>query len=545
VTSDPATRFDLLDEPWITVRLLNGRVEDVSLLDAFRRADEIRELGGELPTQSFALLRLLLAILYRAIDEGSLTETRWAGLWENGIPVAEVEDYLSRHRDRFDLLDPERPFFQVAGLRTGKDEIRDVVQLIFDLPSNNRLFTTRAGSGIERLSFAEAARWVVNAQALDPSGIKSGAVGDSRVQGGKGYPIGIAWAGLIGGVFAEGASLRETLLLNLVGRSPYLDLDRAEDDLPPWERTELDGPAERADAEPTGPVSLYTWQSRRIRLVSDGSGVVGSLVANGDRLTPQNLQRYEPMTAWRYSEPQSKKAGVPTYMPREHQPGRALWRGIAALLPSRIEVGSSAEAPRSVPPGLVQWLSRLQEYELLDSAHVIRLHAAGVLYGSNNSVVGEIIDDRMLVSLALLSTVGAALAEAAENAVSLADKGAWELRRLAENLERAGGGEGGGARSRADEAAYSALDAPYRRWLAGLGPETDPAVALAEWKELAKGILLALGDELVASAGPAAWVGREVTALGRTDYLTTSRAENWFRLGLHRVFGTPGEESVA
>ena len=51
-------------------------------------------------------------------------------------------------------------------------------------------------------------------------------------------------------------------------------------------------------------------------------------------LQPHNRHGVEPHTAWRYSEPQSKKLKTVVYMPRLHIPGRSVWRGIGALLPS-------------------------------------------------------------------------------------------------------------------------------------------------------------------------------------------------------------------
>ena len=173
--------------------------------------------------------------------------------------------YLDQHRERFDLLHPVTPFFQVAGLRTAKDEIASLNRIVADVPNGEAFFTMRA-CGADRLQFGEAARWVVHAQAFDPSGIKSGAVGDPRVKGGKGYPLGVAWAGNLGGVLAEGTTLRETLLLNLIA-ADTTTLRAQEDDRPAWRR-EPCGPAEAKDLvfRPSGLRDLYTWQSRRLRL---------------------------------------------------------------------------------------------------------------------------------------------------------------------------------------------------------------------------------------------------------------------------------------
>lgn len=111
------------------------------------------------------------------------------------------------------------------------------------------------------------------------------------------------------------------------------------------------------------------------------------------------------------------------------------------------------------------------------------------------------------------------------------------LRQLAENLERAGGGPGDGARARAGETAYAAFDRPYRDWLASLDETSDAMEVIGLWKSTAYGILRGLGAELVAQAGPAAWTGRMVTRAGRTDLITTPRAESWFLRSLRKTFG--------
>ncbi|MEZ3162152.1 type I-E CRISPR-associated protein Cse1/CasA [Microbacterium sp. BWT-B31] len=535
--------FSLVTQPWIPVQLGDGRSAEVSLRDAFRRAHEIREIRGELPTQSFAILRLMLAILYRVRGGERLTTARWEEWSRSGLPVQLINGYLDTYAARLDLFDAERPFYQVANLVTASGESKGVAQLILDLPSNNRLFTNRSGSGAKDLSFAEAARWLVNAQAWDASGIKSGALGDGRVKRGKGYPIGVAWSGLLGAVFAQGTTLKDTLLLNLVAPGYGIDAD-TEADVPPWEDDLPDTPAEREGLLPNGPVRLYTWQSRRIRLYREDDRVVGCLVANGDKLTPQNKYTYEPMSAWRYSDPQTKVAKHTVYMPREHQAGRALWRGIGALLPGVSPLGPKAGVASGLIPGVVEWIARDAVGELA-AGSLMRLRSIGVVYGSNNSVVDEVLHDEVAIPLALLSASNRALALQAEEAVRLADEGVMHLRRLAENLERAAGGAGEGSRARAGDLAYAALDGPYRAWLAGLQGDEDPLDAIAGWKRSAHSVLMRLGREAVTGASPAAWAGREVTRGGRTDLITTPRAEGWFLRALNKTFGPFTAKAIA
>ena len=56
--------FNLLDEPWIKVIDGDCRIHEVSLTGLFEHAHDYQDLCGELPTQDFAMLRLLLAVLH-------------------------------------------------------------------------------------------------------------------------------------------------------------------------------------------------------------------------------------------------------------------------------------------------------------------------------------------------------------------------------------------------------------------------------------------------------------------------------------------------
>ena len=210
--------FNLVDEPWIITRTPDNQVTDVSIRDAFHRATELKGLAGEIPTQEVAVLRLLLAIAMRATARERSDDEKiddWSRWWDEGLPLDEINSYLDAWHDRFNLFDDRAPFMQVADLRTAKGKYSGLVKIISEVSPNDKFFTTRDGRGIASLSYAEAARWLVHTHAFDVSGIKSGAVGDPRVKGGRGYPIGTGISGPMGIVIVEGKSLAETILLNL------------------------------------------------------------------------------------------------------------------------------------------------------------------------------------------------------------------------------------------------------------------------------------------------------------------------------------------
>ena len=168
--------YNLLDEPWVPVRLLDGTITEVGLLELLQRSTDIADLACELPTQNISIQRLVLAVAYRVATP--LDAEEWLEQLEEGAPIEQMIEYLEKWRERFYLLGGQYPFMQVADLRTPKDTVLGLEKVIADVPNGEQFFTTRNGKALERISAAEAARWVVHTQAYDPSGIRSGAVGD-------------------------------------------------------------------------------------------------------------------------------------------------------------------------------------------------------------------------------------------------------------------------------------------------------------------------------------------------------------------------------
>ncbi|WP_265523172.1 type I-E CRISPR-associated protein Cse1/CasA [Oerskovia flava] len=546
MSEDLAPWFNLIDSAWLPALDHQGQQTDLSLVDAFRRAGELRELTGELPTQTFANLRLLLAILHRAVgtsrETGPRSEKEWGEIRSNWSSTVErVEQYLERFRDRFWLVHATEPFFQVAGLESTNGELKSPAEIIADGPGNSAYLTTRLGEGLSRITWAEAARWLVHVHAYDVSGIHSGAVGDPRVKGGKGYPIGTGWAGQIGGIHLVGDTLQETLMLNLVvaGRS---GLETRQPDKPVWERPPLDARPEdwlESDAanhlyrEPTGPVDLYTWQSRRVRLVGDEAYVTGVVNAQGDRATPQFRQRLEPLTSWRHSKPQTAKFKKPVYMPLELVPGRALWRGLESLLPHATERRTKDGQSERLVPAVVTWLRTLQLSGMLDD-RLVGVRAIGATYESNQTAIGAVIDDKLSLSLSLLSESAAGLAQSAVDAVDQADKAVLHLGYLAQNVARAAGASpdaAEGPQERARERGFDALDGPFREWLRTLAVTADEVDARTRWQVQVQTVLSRLAGEVIADAGPGAVVGRMVG----DQYMDAGLAEYRFRKKLREI----------
>lgn len=537
IPADLRLSFDLTESAWVPVQRLDGTEEELSLNAVFAQAESLRRIVGDVATQEFALLRLLLAILHDAIDGPGDLEA-WQELWDTGLPADRIAAYLREHRSRFDLLHPDTPFFQTADLRTAQGEVFSLDRIVADVPNGEPFFTMRA-RGAGRLSFAEAARWLVHAHAYDTSGIKTGAVGDRRVKGGKVYPQGVGWAGNLGGVFVEGNDLRETLLLNLIAfDTDTLRIDPGSD-RPAW-RHDPTGPGETPvlAGRPAGPRDLYTWQSRRVRLHCDVGGAWGVVLAYGDPQSAQNRHRCEPMTAWRRSPAQEKQTGLAqVYLPRIHDPSRSAWRGLGALVAGRVPGAEQrAEAAAIVRPRVLDWAARLSVEGDLPATFLIRARLIGAIYGTQQSVIDEVVDDAVAMPLVLLHKDDDRLGQTAIDAVTDAEAAVTALGDLAADLATAAGADPDPRKDAARALGFQTLDGPFRGWLAALTSRADPTERRADWQRLARRAVLRLADQLVREAGDAAWEGRIIqTRTGQKLWLTASHADLSFRTRLRKA----------
>ena len=538
--------YNLLDEPWIPVRLLDGTIADVGLLELLRRTTEIADLACELPTQSIAIQRLVLAIAYRVAPPRDASD--WVRQWDEGAPTEQMIEYLERWRDRFYLFGGRFPFMQVADLRTAKDAVSGLEKLIADVPNGEQFFTTRHGRALACIPPSEAARWLVHAQAYDPSGIRSGAVGDSQVKGGKGYPIGPSWCGHLGLVWLKGKDLDETLVLNLVP-ADAAQLRGVESTTEwgacSWEDSEAES-AVRGDyslLDPSGTPRdisiprLLTWHSRRVRLVGNREGVTGVVLAQGDKLAPQQMHRYEPQSLWRYSTPQSKKFKQDVYMPRKYEAGRALWRNLPGTLPTVTTVQGVDKQPKQefLPSATLSFHYQLDNASIETTyPKVMRIQAVGVTYGPQEATFEDIYSDELTLSVAVMRVEHEDLSAEIDRQVRLTEEIARHVGNLAANLVRAAGesgdGAGDGARDRAKELFFSAVDTDFRTWLTQVDGRESARDAGRRWECSLRQHALDIQAELVRGASSSAIIGRDT---GR-GYMNVGIAENYFRAALNK-----------
>lgn len=495
--------FCLLHEPWILVMKSGGSTEEVSLLDLFRRAPEFLKLAGELPTQDVAILRLLLAILHavfgRYDTDGSwspLTSPeaalkRWKKIWDEGtFPMEIIKEYLMNFEDRFWLFHPETPFYQVADLANSTEYT--AAKLNGEVSESNnkvRLFPQRTGDAKTKLSYSEAARWLLYVNAFDDTSAKPKK---------KGLPSpGAGWLGKLGLIMAVGDNVFQTLMLNLVflkdGGQEVWEAEK-----PVWEAKTVKCDERSEIPIPNNPSELLTLQSRRLLLKRQDKVVIGYRLLGGDFFQKEGSLN-EQMTVWKVMDERSQEI-----IPRRHDPSRQLWRSFSALV-------EQSETQRR--PGIVNWLATLKIKSLIPYSHFY-FQICGIKYGDKDFFVDDVFADEISFNANLLTVLGeewtARIIGEIEYTEQLVQKLGW----LAKDLAKASGDDSGKYKDySAREQAYFRLDTPFRRWLEQIDPVKDSEMRdeiCSKWREEAKRVILGYGRELVEQSGMKAFVGRKI-----------------------------------
>jgi CRISPR system Cascade subunit CasA len=492
----------------------NGITEEVGLVEVFERAHQFRGLAGELPTQDIAVLRLLLAILHciygrydphgrfaPLYDGESVPEEayrRWRSIWDKGRfadPI--VREYLEHYEDRFWLFHPERPFYQVAGLDRGTDySAAKLNGELAESGNKSNLFSSRSGKAKSRLTYAEAARWLLHINGFDD------ASGKPSVRKMNLPSPGVGWLGKLGLVIAVGNNLFETLMLNLTllrdGTACWEPGEAV------WEREEVRRDERCEIAQPGNPAELLTLQSRRILLQRQSGMVIGYKLLGGD-FFPEANAFHEQMTVWMRSR--EKNHAPEIYFPRRHDPTRQVWRDFAALF-----VNSNGQHL----PGVVNWVRQLK-YRKLVNCPIFRFQIAGAKYDAKNSSIEDIFGDGIAFHGDLMDGdhMGEQWIERILNEVETTELLVGQIGVLAQNIAKAAGDTDENrlrrAASEARSQAYYRLDRPFRHWLEQIDPANDePQAASVRWWEQAQGIIRRLGRELVEQCGPHAYAERIV-----------------------------------
>ena len=495
--------FNLVTENWIPCINRSGDIVELSLLDVLVKAHQLQEIFDESPLVTASLHRLLLAVLHRVF--GPANKRGWYTLWEKTEwPEEPLRAYLAQWEHRFDLFDPDYPFYQKFDERLAEKSPWESFCLVHSSKNNPALFKHQSINSYRALSPAEAARGLVATQAFRTGGL--GPIGS--------FVDGPCARGIV--FLVQGDNLFETLALKLF-RYPIPDNIMLCDanDKPFWE---MDDPFS-ARTVPLGYLDYLTWPMNSVKLNPEFS-IDGSLEVKTFYIAPAmrlDGAVYNP----HYWYTKSTKG------PREKrfQEDSTLWRDSASLLSTAINrTGYEGQAPY-----VLSWLAGLVDDGYLDSAQTYQLMALGMAtnrdkvifyrqerlplplaYLKNHALV-EQLDDALVYAGRVYSSKVASVANPKKKYSGGLNAALWKLAQLI--LSPQADQEGGREPDPADikklqqhwgtaRMYWGALEEPFWRLVADL-PAQDEAALYVWYEALRKAAEESLEHAVqMAGAGP-------------------------------------------
>jgi len=371
------SRYNLIDEKWIPVRLLDGTRDELGIRATLLKAKEIAVIEDGSPLVVAALHRFLLALMYRSL-EGPTDIDQARIFFDTGFPFDKIEAYLEKWRDRFWLFDERYPFGQNTHVPRKEIEPWTKLTAEFNATSNKVLFdhtnTKRPGEREPK----ECARWLL-------------ATMNFSISGGRGYFPSPSPNAMI--CIPLGRNLHETLCYCLVPQNREVMCN----DQSIWERDPKFLPIKGPKRVSSGYADLFTWQSRMVLLEAESGNVAFMRFIAGEGFdnpsgNPDPMQPY-------------KSDNTRGILPVQFREDRAPWRDFDSLLPDederyapltmhnalRVAANKAERMPESV---LVLGLKYKPPNANLEFWRMERFRLPGALVGDRNirSHIREFLD---------------------------------------------------------------------------------------------------------------------------------------------------------
>lgn len=312
--------YDLSKERWIPVVKMNGDREELGMRDTLVRAHEIRELYSNSPVETITINRLLLAVSLHIFSE-TAERKGWKQIFRSGrFDEATIQKYFDERPEKFDLLHPERPFYQHPLPKENKASA--INRLIFEEATGNNatLFDHNFDRRRKSIPLTQAARGVIAMQSFGLSGTAGGGKDN------------FSQATLVSGAvfWIRGNSLFEALLYN----APPTAKGRMESadnlGIPVWEAQNISATKRAAK----GYLDYLTWQPRRLHFaIINESGqwyANGLKILQGDKIEP--VPTNDPMMSYITSTTIKKGISETKIQPYKFKPETALWRDVRIFL---------------------------------------------------------------------------------------------------------------------------------------------------------------------------------------------------------------------
>jgi CRISPR system Cascade subunit CasA len=397
--------FNLIDHPWIPVQTHNGDYREVGLRDLLYNAQDYWRLAADTPLLNASILPLTIALLSRVFNGQS--NRNWHKLYQaRAFPRQPLDDYFAQWYERFDLLHPQRPFYQQSDERV---ERKSPIHLVHSIGNTGTLFTHVSDDAQIALSLPRVTQWLIAAQLFRTAGL-------------SGLP-----EKFTDGPFARGVlfwawhnNLFDTLALNLF-RPQHKHMPTKADDKPAWE---ADDPFYNNNKTPLGYLDYLTWQTNRIQLFAEehqGEWVVRQMtIAPGRRFDGELV--LSPQKRYQKRKPSKEEPNKATYGFLYFDPQKALWRDYFSLL--------KRTDNDTLPPYITTWLAELADDEYLPAQQPYFLMAIGML--ANQAKPMFYRQEILPISLEVLRQPYAI--NILEEATGLSDEVAWCLKQALKEL---------------------------------------------------------------------------------------------------------------
>lgn len=517
--------FNVYDEPWIAIVNMDGVHEEVSLRTLLDNAGCYRGLDGELECQDTAVMRFILAFLYRALEP---KDDDWYEIWDAGaFDIHKIDTYvygempsdawhgpgITKVYDLLWLRDDVAPFLQSPGLKSaGKDDgYRDPFYMIpsiraYPQAKYGTYNSDRTLESCKRLDVPEALRWMICLLSYDVVGIHTGMLGDPNVRGGKTNP-GITTTASSTVMHIDGGNLFRTLMLALVP----LDFDGMVNKVTPplWEQEPKTAASE--DKYTLGRVESvideYVFPSRRLLLRFDDNGKVdGVLVGAGDRMicevegTKTKLSSYkpglDPMIGW-VKKNNDKKDGSFEISPWRARKNQALWLGLPSML-RHDDNGSK--------PLVLEFLDDRKEWDDDYDQAMVNIVTSTLQYDDKRTVIEDISGDSLVLPTIIMKSTR--LTDLTIEAVQQVESFAYPWNRYYQELAKAVGktDKVGDAKDWMDKY-YSVMWIAFNEWVNGIKQDTDSEDAIYDFKKSLRKAIMGLADEVLLEFPPRVYSG--------------------------------------
>lgn len=554
--------FNLLDEEWINVVTdYKGTTKPVGMKEFFENAHNYIALAGDTPTQDFAVMRFLLAVLHTVFSrydadgnayemlemndrmqpkeepeedleeyEDLLMDT-WKDLWNKGKFPEIVNEYLEKWRDRFNLFDDKYPFYQVTEKEIDVSKInkpapsevlgKNINRRISESANKIALFSPKYSSDLnkEKMSQDEFARWLLTFQSY--SGLS-----DKVIFGKEKYKASKGWLFDLGGVFLSSDNLFKTLLLNLQLKNFTNKIQK-----PCWEFSPEEVVQKQMSFEPIDNIAeLYTVWSRAVCIkdYSPENAFSMSIVKLPEVIHED--QFLEPMTIWRYNTTGDNKE---KFTPRKHQMNKSMWRSFGLITEIESEENPDPKNKKR-KPGIIDWMNKISDF--VDDK-IIKINSISMEDDGNatswvptNEVVDHLyIDEAVFNDLEKEGWIYRInkVVDMTKEVVEFIYKGFLNDINEIRNLESKDFANNG------VELLYYEIDKPFRDWILSIDINDDKEKKITDWKNELSYLVFNQAEKIAKSSNSRDFIGISVD--GTTKNIAT--AFNIFSARLNKKLG--------